>query len=334
GFKGYAISLGYFQDLDTEIHYDKCKDAGILVGRRSGVGGGTIFVDRSSMAMAMVADENKEVVKKAFPDMDTAFHKLGAVIKNAYEILGVKDPWYKHIGDIKIGKGSNERKITGFGFVNFGNLLICNCILSIGEMDIDKFIDCANIPPEKIKDKNFTQIADYLKGGITSIERETGYCPTFEEVKDAFYDSFKNELNFDFEMHKRTEKDIKRIEKSIARDERKHGETFLFEFSSKKKFADIPKEWKVNFGRYKSRKLLVAHLVTNQEIIEDVMFSGDFYCKPTAYLFELERSLKGLNYKDHKSIEKKIKEIFNREDWEMPEVNPEDFIEVIKTTTK
>ncbi|MFX1450347.1 MAG: biotin/lipoate A/B protein ligase family protein [Promethearchaeota archaeon] len=334
GFKGHAISLGYFQDLDTEIHYDKCKAAGILVGRRSGVGGGTIFVDRSSMAMAMVADQNKEIVKKTFPDMDTAFHKVGAVIQNAYESLGVKDPWYKHIGDIKIGKGSNERKITGFGFVNFGNLLICNCILSIGEMDIDKFIDCANIPPEKIKDKNFTQIADYLKGGITSIERETGYFPTFDEVKDAFYNSFKKVLNFDFELHERTEKDIQRIEKAIARDERKHGETFLFEFSSKKKFADIPKEWKLNFGRYKSRKLLVAHIITNQEIIEDAMFSGDFYCKPTAYLFELERSLKSLNFKDHKSIEQKIKEIFNREDWEMPEVSPEDFLEVIKIATK
>ncbi len=138
-FKGHAISLGYFQDMDTEIHYDECKASGILVGRRSGVGGGTIFVDASSMAMAMVADNNNESVKKLFPDMDEAFVKVGAVIVDAYESLGVKNPWYKHIGDVKIDVGKNERKITGFGFVNFGNLLICNCILCIGEMDVDKF---------------------------------------------------------------------------------------------------------------------------------------------------------------------------------------------------
>ncbi|MHA1301925.1 MAG: lipoate--protein ligase family protein, partial [Candidatus Helarchaeota archaeon] len=209
GFKGHCISLGYFQDLDTEIYYNKCKTSGVLVGRRSGVGGGTIFVDPSSMAMAVVANENIKSVKELFPDMDTTFHKIGAVIVDAYKTLGVKEPWYKHIGDIKIGKGSNERKITGFGFVNFGNLLICNCILCIGEMDIEKFIPCANIPPEKLKDKNFTQISDYLRGGITSVERETGYRPTFEEVKNAFYNSFKKILNIEFDIHERTEKDIK-----------------------------------------------------------------------------------------------------------------------------
>jgi len=62
--------------------------------------------------------------------------------------------------------------------------------------------------------------------------------------------------------------------------------------------------------------------------------SGDFYCKPTAYLFELEKSMKGIDVKDLKSIEEKIKIIFKREDWEMPEVEPEDFLELIKLVTK
>ncbi|MHA1378870.1 MAG: lipoate--protein ligase family protein [Candidatus Helarchaeota archaeon] len=334
GFKGHCISLGYFQDLDTEIYYDKCEEYGVLVGRRAGVGGGTIFVDPSSMAMAIVANLNNKSINDLFPNMDVAFHKIGAVIVNAYKKLGVKEPWYKHIGDVKLGKGSNERKITGFGFVNFGNLLICNCILCIGEMDIEKFIHCANIPAEKLKDKNFTQISDYLRGGITSVERETGIRPTFTQVKDAFYESFKETLKIDLEIHKRSEKDVNRIEKSVTRDIRKHGEDFLFEFSSKKKFNDIPEDWKINFGRFKSRKLLVAHVVTNKENIEEIMISGDFYCKPTAYLFELERSLKGLNCRDDSTILEKIRKIFNRKDWEMPQVEPEDILEVIKVAIK
>lgn len=333
-FAGHCISLGYFQDLDTEVYYDKCKDLDVLVGRRSGVGGGTIFVDSSSMAMAMIANQDKENVKSLFPDMDTAFHKIGAVVADAYKKLGVKNPWYKHIGDIKIGKGANERKITGFGFVNFGNLLVCNCILCIGEMDIDKFMVCANIPPEKLKDKNFTQIADYLRGGITSVERETGYRPKFDEVRDAFEESFKNVLNIDLEIYQHTEKDFRKIEKDIERDIRKHGESFLFEFSSKKRFSNVLEGLKLGFGRYKARKLLVAHVAINRDIIEDIMVSGDFYCKPTAYLFELEKSLKGIKVKDLKTIKEKINNIYIREDWEIPLVEPEDILEVIKIATK
>nr|WP_252973077.1 hypothetical protein [Saccharolobus solfataricus] len=53
------------------------------------------------------------------------------------------------------------------------------------------------IPPEKFKDKTAKGPQDY----VSSVEEETGYKPSMEEVYNAFVSSFGETLRLDLEEH-------------------------------------------------------------------------------------------------------------------------------------
>ncbi|MHA1580014.1 MAG: lipoate--protein ligase family protein [Candidatus Freyarchaeota archaeon] len=314
GFKETGISLGYFQDADTEVDLKKCKEHGVRVIRRLGVGGGTIFVDKNaSMAVGLLYYDN------FFPDMETAFHRVGEAIVEAYKKLGVKDPLYKHIGDVKVG----DRKITGFGFAQVFEVILGNMILSIGEPDTDLFAKVAKIPPEKFSDKKAKSVSEW----VSSIEAETGRIPSKEEVRDAFAEAFEKVLGIRLVEGELTEEEeaIRQKWRAMATSDE-----HTFKVSSAKRFQNIAGEQTLLFSRFKGRKLIVSHvLVDSKGKIVDVMFSGDFYARPDTYLWDMEKSLVGLDVRDEDKLLRRIKETYNKPGWEIPMVDPEDFLRVI-----
>ncbi|MEM3562873.1 MAG: biotin/lipoate A/B protein ligase family protein [Candidatus Jordarchaeaceae archaeon] len=319
GFKETGVSLGFFQDIDTEVDLEKCKEHGVRVIRRLGVGGGTIFVDKNaSMAVGLLYYDN------FFPDMDTAFQKFGKVIVEAYKKLGVKEPWYKHIGDVKVG----ERKITGFGFAQVFEIILGNTILSIGEPDMDLFSKVAKIPPEKFLDKKAKSVSEW----VTSVEAETGRVPSKEEVRDAFVEAFEQEIGVKLAEGEMTEEEEKIRQKWRAMAS---SPEHTFKVSSKKRFSKVGGDQELLFSRYKGRKLIVTHLLLNSSgKIDDIMFSGDFYARPDAYLWDMEKSLIGLDATDEGKLLEKIKETYRKPGWEIPMVEPEDFLKGISIAVK
>ncbi len=314
GFKETGVSLGFFQDIDTEVDLEKCKEHGVRVIRRLGVGGGTIFVDKNaSMAVGLLYYDN------FFPDMDTAFQKFGKVIVEAYKKLGVKEPWYKHIGDVKVG----DRKITGFGFAQVFEITLGNTILSIGEPDMDLFAKVAKIPPEKFSDKKAKSVSEW----VTSVEAETARLPSKEEVRDVFVEAFEQEIGV-----KLVEGEMTEEEKAIREKwrTRASSDEHTFKISSEKRFQSPKEDQELLFGRFKGRKLIVSHLLLNSSgNIDDVMFSGDFYARPDAYLWDMEKSLIGLDARNENKLLKTIQETYSKPGWEIPMVDPEDFIKAI-----
>jgi len=319
GFKKLGISLGYFQDIDTEVDLSKAEDMDMEIVRRLGVGGGTIFIDpKGSMAMLMTFNKDR------YTNMDKAFCQVGGALAQAYWLAGARRAWYDHIGDIKVG----TEKITGFGFVNIGNIMVQNTIFSLGPPDVDKFLQVAKIPPEKWKDKKTTDVKKY----IASVESETGRLPEKEEFKDAVVEAFETVL------------DIKLVEGELKPEEDKAYETqrqvalseeHNFRVSSARRFAKIPAGHKLKFARNKARKLICAHvLVGKDETIKDVMISGDFYCSPLPYLGEMEKSLVGVKSTDQNALVKKIKETYAKPDWQIPMVDAEDIATAINNAAK
>jgi lipoate-protein ligase A len=313
-FNKYALSIGSFQDIDTEVDMDACKKNGIEVNRRPRVGGGTIFLDPSShMLQALIIDKN------AFKDMDDSFRKIGETLAKLYQELGVSDAFYKHIGDIKVG----DKKITGFGPAVIGEALGEMAILGIGKVNTELMKKIVKVPPEKFSDKKAKKVEDY----VTTVEDETGRKPTKEDVRGTVKRIFEEELGLKAVPGKLTDEEKQQIEQN---SKAVMSEDHLYSFSSSRRFKKIPKGSSLGFGRYKARKLLVAHTLMNRQgQIEDIMISGDFYCKPPEYLHDLEISLKGVEANNSESIMGKINDLFAKPNWEIPEVNPEDFLKVI-----
>lgn len=318
GFKKLGISLGYFQDIDSEVDVARAQDLDVEIVRRLGVGGGTILIDpKGSMAMLMAFNADR------YPNMDKAFCQIGGALAQAYWRLGVKRAYYDHIGDIKVG----FEKITGFGFATIGNITVQNTIFSLGPPDVETFLKVAKIPPEKWKDKKISDVKKY----IASVETETGRLPSKEEFRDAVVEAFEDML------------EIKLVEGKMLPEEKKAydgnravalSDEHNFRVSSARRFAKIPKDCKLNMARYKSRKLIVAHVLSDKnDVIRDVMISGDFYCSPLPYLGEMEKSLVGVKATDKNALVNKIKETYAKPNWQIPMVDAEDIASAIYMTT-
>ncbi|WP_238842099.1 lipoate--protein ligase family protein [Sulfolobus sp. E11-6] len=318
GSRVSGISLGYFQDLDTEVNLDEVRKRGLEVVRRLGVGGGTIYSDKdSSLAMYMALPSD------FFPNMDKAFCQIGSATVHAYYKLGVKGAWYDHIGDVRVGPPRGNKKITGFGFTTISNILVLNMIIGLGRLNIDEMVKVLKIPQEKFKDKTVKGPQDY----VTSVEEEIGYKPSIDEAYNAFVSSLEDTLRIKFEEYELSEEARK------VRDEYRKiasSESHLYLRSSGKRFSNIPPGYVLGFARYKARKLIVVHLLTDKKVIKDIMISGDFYCSPVEYFFEFENSLKELNLTDLDKIKQKISELYSRKGWEIPMVSEDDILTAIR----
>ncbi|AOL17428.1 ligase [Sulfolobus sp. A20] len=312
-----GISLGYFQDVDTEVNLEEARKRDVEVIRRLGVGGGTIYSSKgSSMALFMTFP------KDFFTSMDKAFCQIGSATVHAYYKLGVKGAWYDHIGDVRVGSPRAHKKITGFGFATVEEILILNMVIGVGKLNFEEMASVIKIPPEKFMDKTAKSVQEY----VTSVEEETGRKPSDEEVYDAFKSSLEETLKIKLDSHEFSDqaKDIWKKYKDIAKSDQN-----LYLRSSAKRFSNIPKGYSLGFSRYKARKLIVTHLLTDGKEIKDVMISGDFYCSPGEYLFELEQKLRGMSIEDKEKILATINEIFSRKNFEMPSVKAEDILESI-----
>ncbi|MCX8176399.1 MAG: lipoate--protein ligase family protein, partial [Candidatus Bathyarchaeota archaeon] len=246
----------------------------------------------------------------------------------AYQYLGVKNAWYKHIGDVRVGL--ENRKITGFGFTTVANFLAMNQTIGIGKPDLDYFIDVVRIPEEKIKDKPYKTIEEYLYAGMTSVEQETGRKPSNDEVKNALVKAYDEVLGVKLVEHEISVEDVNFWLDLYEKVEKEVGDKQLFMVSSSTRFSSIPEDCMLGFARHKARKLIVAHVLVDRDgIIKDVMLSGDFYCKPFDYAERIEKNLKGVSVNDKATMLKKVKEVCSLKEWEAPLVEAEDFVEAV-----
>jgi len=320
GFSKYSISIGRYQDLDLAIDYAGAEQKDIDVVRRP-IGGGVILIDPvGSRGLGLTVDRG------FFPKLDDAFRKVGEALTEGYKKLGVKDAWYRYAGDVMVG----NRKITGFGFTERENFVVMQCILSLKELNFKYFEDVVILHPEKFRDKRIKDLSEI----ITSVENETGRTPSNEEFKTAFTEAFQKALGVEFE-----EGGILDAEREIYQKWRDYANSpeNKFAFSSMTRFPKkkLKKGYKFVFAKNKRERELVVHILINPEgKIEDLMFSGDFYCRPENYLKDLENSLKGVDPTDEREVKSKIKKIFKRPDWEIPMVEPEDFVKPIIEAAK
>lgn len=320
GFSKYSITIGRYQDLDLVIDYTGAEKKDIDVVRRP-IGGGVILIDPlGSRGLGFIVD------REFFPKLDDAFRKVGEALTIGYKKLGVKDAWYRYAGDVMVG----NRKITGFGFTEIENFVVMQCIISLKELNFKYFEDIVILHPEKFRDKRLKDLSEIA----TSVETETGRVPSNEKFKTAFTEAFQEALSVEFE-----EGGILDAERETYQKWRDYATSpeNKFAFSSLTRFPKerLKKGYRFVFAKNKRERELVAHILINPKgKIEDIMFSGDFYCRPENYLKELENSLKDVDPSDEREVKSKVKEIFKRPDWEIPMVKPEDFVKPIIEAAK
>lgn len=88
-------------------------------------------------------------------------------------------------------------------------------------------------------------------------------------------------------------------------------------------------EMKTPQGIHKSKGGIIRSFVKAKNgIIEEISISGDFFMFPEEAFFEIAKGLKGTRAK-REDVEKKIEEIYGKENIQSPGTSPSDFAESI-----
>lgn len=192
-----AVSLGYFQSVSREVDLGVAKRYGVDVVRRI-TGGGAVFHDYNGELTYSVVCRQDDVPS----DIIESYKLICGGLVNGFERLGLRAE-FKPVNDVVV----NGKKISGNAQTRrWGSVLQHGTILI--DPNIRLMFELLKVSPEKISDKFISSVYER----VTSITRELGRKPSFEEVSDAMKLGFEASLKVKFEGGELTPDEIKLAE--------------------------------------------------------------------------------------------------------------------------
>lgn len=321
GFEGLVIvspkiplaSVGYFQDAEKEIDLDYCKKAGIPIMRRE-VGGGATYLDKNQIFYQVIWKKRNPKFPKKVTEI---FEFLSQPPCDTYKEFGI-DTYFRPANDIVTREG---KKIAGEGGGDIeDSMLLVGGILM--DFDYETMGKILKVPDEKFRDKIYKS----MKENLTTMKRELGTVPESESIVKVLVEKYEKILG-KLDLISLTSETLNKmfeLERWFTSKE------FLF-----KKTPRIPKGVRIKEGVEILYSIYKAHgglIRTSQEveeeIIEDIIISGDFQFYPKAELEAMEQNLANTKRKDS-LINLKIEKFYDKHKIETPKVEPEDFTNAI-----
>lgn len=184
GWQPPAVSIGYFQSLESEVDDQRCQALGIDVVRRQ-TGGGAVFHDQEVTYSMHIPLELNLVPAKI---LDSYERICQGIIQGLAELnLEAK---FVPLNDIIV----NGQKISGNAQTRKQDVLLQHGTI-LTSVDVDKMFDLLKVPDEKMKGKLITDI----KQRVTAIDKHTSEKLPFKEIVDHLVSGFKKafpDVNF------------------------------------------------------------------------------------------------------------------------------------------
>jgi len=174
-----AVSLGCFQSAEREVDFGAAGRYGVDVVRRI-TGGGAVFHDYSGELTYSVVCRQGEVPD----DIIESYRLICGGLVRGFEQLGLRAE-FKPVNDVQ----ANGKKISGSAQTRrLGSVLQHGTVLI--SPDVRQMFELLRVSREKISDKFIASVYER----VTTIEREIGRKPTFEEVREAMLTGFEDSL--------------------------------------------------------------------------------------------------------------------------------------------
>lgn len=271
-FSPPAALIGAFQAASEELRLDFCKSQGIDISRRL-TGGGAIFFDESQLGWEFIGtgDDVGGVPPIAL------FEKLCDPVVAALSKLGL-DACFRPRNDIEVG----GRKISGTGGTEEGNAFLFQGTL-LTDFDVDTMLRVLRVPVEKLKRKEI----ESLKDRVTCLQWELGETPPVADLKRLLAQAF--ERSFEVRL---APGELEPFERELLSERLPRFSSD--EWVSRDRLPASRKDYLRGYART-SAGVLKSSVVFDraQDVVEYVVFSGDFFAFPGRAVYDLEAALKG-----------------------------------------
>ena len=303
-----CVLLGRHQALSQEVNADYCHSQGIEIGRRI-TGGGAIYMDEGVLGWALIC-QRSALGGGALGDLTARICGAAAA---GLSRLGVTAK-FRPRNDIEI----EGRKISGTGGFFDGNTLIYQGTILVDPKP-DIMFQALNVARDKYAKHGLKDAAQR----VTSLVAELGRKPSREEIITAMSAAFGEELGLDME-----DGELSELEESYA------AQSYLDEIGTDAFVAEIDdpsREAGVLVGRTTGAGgQVVAYLRLegpNDQLIREVLFSGDFFVTPPRFVFDLEAHLRGTQIEQ---VADTVKGFFQEAEVGLLSVTQEDFTSAVQ----
>jgi len=306
------VCIGYHQNLEQEVDLDYCKINNIPVFRRE-VGGGAVFLDGNQIFYQIVLHKDHPL---ASTDKTEFYQRMLQPVADTYRELGIPAK-YRPVNDVVTLEG---RKIAGTGAAEIGDYIILVGNL-IADFDYKTMARVLRVPDEKYRDKVFKSMTENL----TTIKRELGHIPTWDEMAEPLIRHFEQVLGT-LEPAELPQKVYDQME--ILKPEFE-SDAWLFMKRKARDERKVKIATDVNIIQHVHKApggLMKAVYELKENIISNLSLSGDFFCYPRKAINNLESLLDG---NDLSEVGDLIADFYERSEIEIPGITPADWVKVV-----
>lgn len=172
-WKPSAVSIGYFQSLEQEVHAETCANENVDIVRRR-TGGGAVYHDHAGeITYSVIAPET------FFPKGITeSYWEICDWVVKGLEGIGLKAE-FKPINDIIV----SGKKISGNAQTRRQGVLLQHGTI-LYDLDVEKMFSYLNVSNQKISDKMIASVKDRVTSvkALSTVSRNALY----ESLKTSF----------------------------------------------------------------------------------------------------------------------------------------------------
>lgn len=306
------VCIGYHQELEKEVDVDYCKSEGLPVFRRE-IGGGAVYLDKGQVFTQWIFQQG------TLPhSLEERFALYIEPLVDTYQAFNINAS-LRPVNDVHV----EGRKIGGTGAAQIGEADVVVGSLMF-DFNFDLMARVLKVPSEKMRDKIFQSLNEYM----TTMTRQLGETPDYEEVKREYLRKVAETLGRPLELDDPTDEELAitaEIEKRFASDEWLYQKGGLRQTGSVKIHADVY----VSESAYKSPGGLIRTTIrTHKDRIDDITLSGDFTMLPSLALGSLEQSLRGVQLQED-AVTKAVSDFYRKLEVQSPGVGVDDWVKAV-----